>query len=476
VTDQELTTAIREVRERARVHAPEGPLGVEGVNAPDLMPLLRARDAAEAKVAAIGTVNPRPPGLKNSIAQGIKRWVARALDWHVREQVEFNRASIMCVQATLEALTAATRNTSILVGHYQETQRQIHALRRESQESHQALRSELQELRRELQVAEEMRASLAEFEQRAISGEIRVLRTISELQVAYQYRLNQLELAYQQRLQGQHRDYQDALDRRTEDIQKRLWEDLAKVRQEFERLIHYELRLARQKPGIGARVAPAAGSVPEDIPIDWQVFARRFRGSEERIRGQQARYIAHFAGTTGVILDLGCGRGEFLEAAREAGITAYGIEMSQECVDLCRSKGLDAECADMFAYLEAQPDGSVSGVYCAQVVEHISPPALARLIALLGRKLRTGAKVAIETPNPECLAIFATHFYIDPTHTRPVPAALLRFYLEEAGCGAIQVEYLEPASESLPAVNELPAVVKELFFGGLDYAILATKL
>jgi O-antigen chain-terminating methyltransferase len=458
VTDQELTAAIRQVRERARASAPEGPLGLDGVLAPDLMPLVHARDAAEAKVAAIGTVNPRPPGLKNSIAQAFKRFVARVLDWHVREQVEFNRATMICVQATIEAINATTRNTTALVVHYQRMQ------------------NELREFRQTLQVAEDMRASLAEFEQRAVAGEIRVLRSVAELQVAYQYRLNQLEGNYKQLLGVQHRDYQDALDRNAEVIQKRMWQDLANMRQEFERLIHYELRMVRQKPMTVA--VPAAGSAAsaEPIPIDWQAFARRFRGSEERIAQQQARYVAHFAGTDGEILDLGCGRGEFLTAACEAGLRVRGIETSQECVDICRSKGLEAECADMFAYLAAQPDGSVAGVYCAQVIEHISPADLARLIAVLGRKLRRGAKVAFETPNPECLAIFATHFYIDPTHTRPVPSALLSFYLLEAGFGAIQLDYLEPAAESFPAINELPAGVRELFFGGLDYSIFATKL
>jgi len=99
-----------------------------------------------------------------------------------------------------------------------------------------------------------------------------------------------------------------------------------------------------------------------------------------------------------------------------------------------------------------------------------------RLTKLLGQKLRPGALAAIETPNPECLAIFATHFYIDPTHTRPVPAPLLRFYLEEAGFGNVQIERLAPAVESMPALAELPAAVRDGFFGGLDYAIFARKL
>ena len=457
MTDQELTAAIHEVRDRARAHAPQGPLGPEGVAAADLMPLVHARDAAEAKVAAIGTVNPRPGGLVNSIAQGAKKLIARALDWHVREQVEFNRAAMACVQASLEALTSVSRSMAALAARHEELRRDFDAVKAQSQE---------------------MSDTRAEFEQRYIAGEIRTLRTISELQAAYSHRLTVQEESFRELMRAQHRDYQGALDRNTLDVQTRLWEDLAKVRAEFERVIHDELRVLRQRYVAPASVATtvAVAAPVEPIPVDWLVFANRFRGSEERIRGQQRRYIERFAGTAGEILDIGCGRGEFLEAAREAGLIARGIDLSQESVDVCLAKGLDAECADLFAYLSACPDHSVAGLYCSQVVEHLSPAAVARFIELLGRKLRSGALVAIETPNPECLAIFATHFYIDPTHTRPVPAVLLRYYLEEAGCGGVEVEYLEPAVDSMPELAELPVAVREKFFGGLDYSIFARKL
>ncbi len=457
MTDQELTAAIHEVRDRARAHAPQGPLGPEGVAAADLMPLVHARDAAEAKVAAIGTVNPRPGGLVNSIAQGAKKLIARALDWHVREQVEFNRASMECVQASLQALTSVSRSMAALAARHEELRRDLEVVKVQSQESSD---------------------SRAEFEQRYITGEIRTLRTISELQAAYSHRLTVQEESFRELMRAQHRDYEGALDRNTLDVQKRLWDDLAKVRAEFERVIHDELRVLRQRYVAPASVATvvAASSSVEDIPVDWLVFANRFRGSEERIRGQQQRYIERFAGTAGQILDIGCGRGEFLEAAREAGLIAKGIDLSQESVDVCLAKGLDAECADLFAYLAARPDHSVAGLYCSQVVEHLSPAAVARFVELLGRKLRSGALVAIETPNPECLAIFASHFYIDPTHTRPVPAVLLRCYLEEAGCSGVEVEYLEPAVDSMPELAELPTAVREKFFGGLDYSIFARKL
>ena len=90
--------------------------------------------------------------------------------------------------------------------------------------------------------------------------------------------------------------------------------------------------------------------------------------------------------------------------------------------------------------------------------------------------VRSGGLVAIETPNPESLAIFATHFYLDPTHRHPLPPALLCFYLEEAGFGGIDVVRLNPTVESMPSVADLPREFREQFFGALDYAVFARKL
>jgi hypothetical protein len=109
-------------------------------------------------------------------------------------------------------------------------------------------------------------------------------------------------------------------------------------------------------------------------------------------------------------------------------------------------------------------------------VEHLTPERLPELIRLLHAKLRAGGLVAIETPNPECLAIFATYFYLDPTHRHPIPPALMAFYLEEAGFGGIEVARLSPAIETMPVIAELPEGFREKFFGGLDYAAFARKL
>jgi O-antigen chain-terminating methyltransferase len=249
---------------------------------------------------------------------------------------------------------------------------------------------------------------------------------------------------------------------------------------EIERIIHSELRLLRQR----AQISIPAASAPEGVPapasptplaFDYSRFAERFRGPEEYVTAGQQVYLQYFEGCKSV-LDIGCGRGEFLKTMRDAGVPARGIELSAESVAICRSQGLDAEVADVYPYLAAVPEGSLDGIFCSQVVEHLPPDRLPELIRLCARSLVPGGVIAIETPNPECLAIFATHFYLDPTHTRPVPHPLLIFYLEEFGVGNIEVRRLSPAKETMPSLNSLPEDFRDAFFGALDYAVIGRKL
>jgi O-antigen chain-terminating methyltransferase len=212
---------------------------------------------------------------------------------------------------------------------------------------------------------------------------------------------------------------------------------------------------------------------PPATAIDWLAFAERFRGSEEYVRINQQIYAERFAGCRNV-LDLGCGRGELLEVLKDAGIPGRGIDANAECIALCREKSLHADAADLFTYL-ANANEAFDGIVCAQVVEHLPPLRLPEFVRLASERLSPGGLLAIETPNPECLAILATHFWLDPTHTRPVPAPLLSFWMEEAGLGGIEVVPLNQASGSIPALNSLPDDVHKALFGGMDYAIFGRK-
>lgn len=481
----EIIELLHAVRDRVRARH-EG-LSVAGVPIPNLMPAVHARDAALAKVASIGTVNPRPPGMLNSAVQGVKRVIARALDWHVRGQVEFNRAVMAALQAIIEALDDGKRALGAAAARAAEAQQaasrafdESRAARAEAGAAGAAANAAYQQAEAaRVETAAVARSSAdmathwsqwrAGWEHKLAHVEIDFLRNVSELHAAFDKRVAQLEDGIRGQVTLQHRDFTLALNRAVREL-----------RRNFEQMVHAEIRVLRQRLAI----AEAAGSVPAvsaglpaPAPLSPDEFAHqeRFRGPEEEIRERQRYYVPFFAKCRNVV-DLGCGRGEFLELMREAGVPARGVDSNAEAVAVCRSKGLEAKAGDLFAFLAALPDESLDGVFSAQVVEHIPPERVPEMIRLIAAKLARGGTVAIETPNPECLAIFASHYYLDPTHRNPVPARLLAFYLHEAGMGDISIEPLSPAIDTMPALADLPPAFREAFFGGLDYAITAQKL
>src|SRR5581483_6523266 len=291
-------------------------------------------------------------------------------------------------------------------------------------------------------------------------------------------RLDQSELQFQRGVADFQAAFQHTTRTQHDEFTAALQKAVEKMRLDTDRLIHSELRLIRQR--LAAAQVPETPGAPSrsespHATFDYARFAERFRGSEDYVKAGQQIYLPDFAGRTNV-LDLGCGRGEFLEMMRQAGVPARGIDAGPESIALCRQKGLTAEVADLFTWLAAQPEGAFDGIFCSQVVEHLPPERLPEMIKLAASRLAPGGVIAIETPNPECLAIFATHFYLDPTHTRPIPHPLLMFYLEEFGVGGIEVRRLSPAVETMPSLASVPADFRDAFFGGLDYAVVGKKL
>jgi SAM-dependent methyltransferase len=170
----------------------------------------------------------------------------------------------------------------------------------------------------------------------------------------------------------------------------------------------------------------------ESCAIDYYFkFEERFRGSRAAIRDRQQLYIDWFIGR-GAVLDIGCGRGEFLELLDEKGIVGYGVDLNAEMVAESRALGFPAVQEDAREYLQQLSPGSLGGIFAAQVIEHFAPADIARLLELARDALAGQGITILETPNPICPEVLRT-FYIDPTHVRPVHPELLRFLGEEAG-------------------------------------------
>lgn len=254
-----------------------------------------------------------------------------------------------------------------------------------------------------------------------------------------------------------------------------------------ERLLRVERRSRR-----GGGDSPASAPAPRvaetvDAP-DYFAFEARMRGSRELVRDRQAPYVDDFR-DSGRVLDIGCGRGEFLQLLRDAGVDARGIDLDEDMVDQCRADGLDVERADAIDYLGRLDDASLGGIFAAHVLEHLPAPRLVRLLELAAKKLRGGGVFIAETPNPLSLTALA-NFSADLSHEKPLHPATLEFLARQAGFRETELRFLSepPPSERLRTVPLPPgdafdaarealdadvARLNDVVFGAQDYAVVA---
>jgi len=237
----------------------------------------------------------------------------------------------------------------------------------------------------------------------------------------------------------------------------------------------------------GRERTSAALPVPEHTPqFDYSGFEERFRGSEEEIKERQRIYVSYFEGRDDVV-DIGCGRGEFLELMRDSGIRARGVDLDRDMILLCREKGLDVSAQDAFAYLGALPDDSLGGIFAAQVIEHLHPLRVIELVTLCHRKLGPGGVLILETPNPKCLMVFADTFYKDPSHVQPAHPDTMQFLFEALSFHQVELRFLGPVDPfmRIPSLqapgadftrfNEGIDRLNTLLFGFQEYAVIGRK-
>jgi glycosyltransferase involved in cell wall biosynthesis/SAM-dependent methyltransferase len=223
--------------------------------------------------------------------------------------------------------------------------------------------------------------------------------------------------------------------------------------------------------------------------VDYDRFEQKFRGDTELLKEKQRGYVKEFTGR-GPVLDVGCGRGEFLELLNEAGIEATGIDLSLDMVTAARRKGLKVDHGDAIAYLRNIRPGSLGGIMASQVVEHLAPRALVEFLGVARRAVRGGGILIMETINPQSLFALSNWYVMDLTHAQPLHPHTLSFIAEEAGFVDIEVRYLSPARpprEPLDVdadapewartlsktVDEELGSLSDIVFGLQDYALIA---
>lgn len=227
--------------------------------------------------------------------------------------------------------------------------------------------------------------------------------------------------------------------------------------------------------------------------LNWSYigFEEKYRGSEALIKESQIKYADYFKQCRNVV-DLGCGRGEFLDLLRERGISCKGIDNSPEMVAACSLRGLDVILGEIRAFLRDAKEESLDGIFMAFVIEHLPPRDMIDVIHLCYSRLCKNGRIAIITDNPKSLSVGGGFFWIDLTHVRPVHPETLQFLMQETGFTDLRLEYLAPYPQEdrlieLPIPEDRPNEawmelmnsnlrrLNETIFGFRNYSILAVK-
>ena len=243
-----------------------------------------------------------------------------------------------------------------------------------------------------------------------------------------------------------------------------------------------ETRLSRLLAG--ADVTPSATvrqSHPEqDHLLDSLYFSLEdvLRGTPEQIKEEVKVYlpVLEKAGISSEILDVGCGRGEWLQVLREAGFQARGIDTNRILVQQCKELSLDVEEREALEFLGSLPDGSLNAVTAFHFAEHLPLETLVKFLDETGRTLKPGGLIILETPNPENLLVGSCNFYLDPTHKNPIPIPTMKLLLEARGFRCEEVLKLHAVSSTkIEVKDQLTSHLNHFLYGPMNYAVVARK-
>tara|TARA_B100000315_G_scaffold212472_1_gene209863 strand:- start:6769 stop:7995 length:1227 start_codon:yes stop_codon:yes gene_type:complete len=226
------------------------------------------------------------------------------------------------------------------------------------------------------------------------------------------------------------------------------------------------------------------------MDYNYLTFEKKFRGKEEDIKKRFEVYAPFFKGAINV-LDIGCGRGEFLEIMRNENVSSIGIDTNEDMVYLCKQKKINVEQADALTYLSSAEDDSFGGIFASHIIEHFHYELLVEFVKLCQAKLKNGAPIVFETPNPLSLVVSATNFYLDLSHVKPIHPEAAKFLLESHGFKDVQIKFLSPfpdgmklkkiddrqflKADYLRLINDNAEKLNQTLFGFQDYAVIGKK-
>lgn len=259
-----------------------------------------------------------------------------------------------------------------------------------------------------------------------------------------------------------------------------LQHDMALLRNEWRATLARDSRaLERSADALSRNIQPPSlGSADLSAPSVYVAFENAFRGAW-KVKERMQWYVPHIRALyhhkePRPVLDLGCGRGEFLQELQRNNIPGVGIDLNPAMVDASRALGLDVTLAEAVAHLRDREPGSLAAISSFHMIEHIPFDQVLHLIEAAKRALMPGGLLILETPNPENLVVGGCTFWYDPTHIRPLPPAMMAFYVKQAGFEPVRTARFFLRTDE-PDVATIDIPVGPSLDGPLDYSIMATK-
>ena len=484
-SSSEIECAQREIAEtiRARVGDLGSGAGATRSSSEGTVPEMpRLRDGARAvrmTSGLVGEMPPEPPTLRGRVGSWLIRRIRRALFWYTPRIVEFQQNVSRAMEQEVEAIQEIARENEALRLRIAEMETNRVAI--------ESLRKDLTKEITARRAVEAWAGSEVTSLHAALEGQIRAVIDHQETDRNQWHGLLEQEAAARGAVAadmtvGVNRS--DTLERRLSDDERIIFTTRNAV---FSQEMRISVLLEQARKRLGKmNAAELAGIVREEerrFDSMYLTFEDHFRGRREDVKDRLRVYLpfleAHNIGRTGMpILDVGCGRGEWLELLRDHGLDARGVDANRLMVAQCLEQKLPATEGDAVAFLRGLAPDSLGGVSGFHIIEHLPFAYLIDLIDEAVRVLKPGGIVIFETPNPANVLVATEYFYFDPTHRNPLPSLLMRFVAEQRGLCRVEVLELNPWPEAFH-LREPGSVVAErfnqLFYGPQEYAIIGWK-
>lgn len=257
----------------------------------------------------------------------------------------------------------------------------------------------------------------------------------------------------------------------------------------MERLQSSRMELAQREARLSIALDGAQQPSPDQIEIIkseedhlldslYSSLEEDLRGTPEEIKKEVRVYlpVLEKAGIAAGILDVGCGRGEWLQVLAEAGLQAKGVDNNRVQIQQCKSLSLDVIESDALAYLRSLEDATLNAVTAFHFAEHLPFKDLITFLDEVGRTLKPGGLLILETPNPENLLVGSCNFYLDPTHKNPIPIPTMKLLVEARGFRCQEIMKLRPVSSvQIEVKDQLTSHVNHFLYGPMNYAVVARK-